>query len=1530
MKSAKKILLLVLSLVLLVGVFAFAALAEEDTATVVYPDGKTVSVAVGETIVPEAFTDGLYSGVAGTLYKDDATEGWTFTVDGAALTDLTVTAEMAGKQIVASGADQVYATLDLTITEGDYAIWLGGTQYVLAGTTTVSDGTELEAPTRKIPAGTYKFYYTQAADLQTLLSTADKMFEIDGVAYNYQDIRSRGNNVAKITLYADNTISGITWGKGDNDRSGTTLPAAGSAAAGMSYSAKVLLDLNGHTLVNARTSYTDVRSMYLHIYSSVPGAHYDASASGDAMFRSNNDTGICLGEDNDSSTNYHNNIYFHCKAVNVYLYGSGLSIAGGHYYQTATATGLVDVSRRTLLSGFDNDIVNASFYLLPGSTAVLNSTVAGAIKVKDCNFYTSDSAALLYTTTDKSVTVDGCGFYGVTVDSVAEGEVNVTLNATNNEEHAPVTYNTVTWYDGSTAYYYATTEAEAKAFVESHKKATVAPYGKMVDGVMYAVLNPSSAFAYDASFNATQSVVEDGLAKVYFAVEFENGDAIYYTDAATVGADFKAYIGAMKPGNSTIKLYQDIAVPGFGVNGAAASTYGLDLNGYTLTITSLKDKTAIDVFHTKFYIYSSVEGGVIDTSAVVSFFRTNDGWYGSEHNYGVLYLGEDNNSATDYSKNLTVYAQSLNVDMYGDRAYLYGGTYVQSENSGASCFLLMGRSGGTTSHIQDVKNVTIVLTNPLTVPMNLGCTAERTFTNCTFISANVTGGVALSSFTSYAYKNYFNNCNFVNVQPYAGSDYIVYDNSSFGTTGVFGTADVDVSDAVQYLAHGTTSKTITVLGETYVLDGVFTTADKALKLSWGESGTEYWMIGTKPARDAGTMTKREGGVLLTTPAFDLVSLNAIDENGIVTAAGEETVSVVFTGSEPLAFLYVDTKTGYEGYALVSECGDAIGIGNKFYELFNAPMSSYVITLYADMTISRGMAFGALASSEYNSLANGDITLDLNGCTLAVAENFANPIDPSNANTYNDYVDAVFAFEKANRKTFTITSSKAGAKIINPTIHSLIAVGEQDGANIVINGENIEVVSKGTILLHVEPASSINVNVNGGKYTYTGEYAAFSASGNPVFQNIVLVMANENAAAVFASPNYSHETVYTISNVEVYAAGRPDLYGFTTHNTVAITNSPARSNGFTVNVTDCVLAGVNLTKSYARTTVNFAGEIVAATAADLAAALPTAPEGKVAAYNVISYNGVAYTVISYAANAGLVDWGFGTQEYWVIGATATHADVTFNDVFTYSYEAFVVEGDTTAAPKLSVAPGAVQMYLVLQSKIGLNVLFSEALAGATVTIDGETFAIEELGYKLEKAIAPNKATGLVTIVIELDGNAHVLNVSVGKYAEVILGDEEFAPAHNLTYAMVEYVRAMANDIEFLADVVAPAGYEVEILDAREPANEGVLLESIAFQLDGTIAIAVHGTADANGKTVQLSLSNGRVVTATVVNGVAIFENLYVNEFLEEIQITIADETYNYDLSNYFYGLSDASEEVKADVQAFYNYAYHAHVYVKTLN
>ena len=186
-----------------------------------------------------------------------------------------------------------------------------------------------------------------------------------------------------------------------------------------------------------------------------------------------------------------------------------------------------------------------------------------------------------------------------------------------------------------------------------------------------------------------------------------------------------------------------------------------------------------------------------------------------------------------------------------------------------------------------------------------------------------------------------------------------------------------------------------------------------------------------------------------------------------------------------------------------------------------------------------------------------------------------------------------------------------------------------------------------------------------------------------------------------------------------------------------------------------------------------------------------------------------------------------------------------------------------------------------------------------------------------------------IVIIIDGIEHEISVSLEDYAKAILAsnDAVYAAAHNLTYAMIEYVRAMIPAGKtFCEGVTAPAGYEKKVLDAKESANGEGMLENIAFCLDGTIAIAITGKTEAIGKTVTLTLATGRIETATVnEDGIVLFEGLYVNEFFGEMTITVAGETYYYSLANYLHGIGGEN----AAVQALYNYAFYADAYVASL-
>ena len=135
MKSAKKLLLLVLSLVLLVGVFTATAFAEESAQglTVVYADGKTETFAAGAAVSgrSDVPTDFIQE-VDGIAYKFTVAEGaaWSYAED----LPETVTADYYGKTITATidgelGTAQVYYTTTVSnvttyVTENNLGAYL--------------------------------------------------------------------------------------------------------------------------------------------------------------------------------------------------------------------------------------------------------------------------------------------------------------------------------------------------------------------------------------------------------------------------------------------------------------------------------------------------------------------------------------------------------------------------------------------------------------------------------------------------------------------------------------------------------------------------------------------------------------------------------------------------------------------------------------------------------------------------------------------------------------------------------------------------------------------------------------------------------------------------------------------------------------------------------------------------------------------------------------------------------------------------------------------------------------------------------------------------------------------------------------------------------------------------------------------------------------------------------------------------------------------------------------------------------------
>ena len=594
-----------------------------------------------------------------------------------------------------------------------------------------------------------------------------------------------------------------------------------------------------------------------------------------------------------------------------------------------------------------------------------------------------------------------------------------------------------------------------------------------------------------------------------------------------------------------------------------------------------------------------------------------------------------------------------------------------------------------------------------------------------------------------------------------------------------------------------------------------------------------------------------------------------------------------------------------------------------------------------MTMTKAMGFGPFMSTAsqpyYNALANGNITLDLNGCTITVAANVKG-INMSNADS-SAYANgaAVFGLEGDRNGLFTLKSSKEGGKIVNLSKNALVCVGEYDKHSFKIEGENLTVVSEGPIFACLE--SSVNsVTVDGGTYIYNGDKTAFVLGGTVSIKDATIVLTNAKAYAPISGQNYPKvATAITVSNTKFFAENAK-MFSFAyqqDYREISTVNSAAK---LTLSFTDCVFAGVSLFAEHAHipaANITFAGSNVVSRVEDLA--LLAKPEGAVAAFGYVTYGEDQYKVVSYvaAANAGLVNWGFGIEEYWVLGATATHEDVEIDNYFAYAFApvASVAAGENAAEYTLvGIRPGALRMSLTLKGSIGLNIFLTEALSGAIVTIDGTNFTVAELlaedaYYKLSKAISPSVADEVISVVIALGDNEHEILVSIGDYAKTILASEDLGYAHNLTYAMAQYVNAMTG-ADILDSMAAPAGYAEKTLEPDASVNEEGALKSIRFNLANTIAIEVladpENLAELNGKTVTLKLASGRTVEAVIEDGTALFADLFVDEFYGDLEITLEGEenAYAYNLARY---LAHASAEEQAVVQALYAYTFYAAEY-----
>ena len=1393
MKNAKKLLILLLSLVLLIGVFAVLTMADEDAVlTVEYPDGTVQTYKSGETVAAYAVPSEFVTMVDGKGYKFTTAAGaaWTYSEPLPA----TVTADDLGKTITATvegeqGTEQVYATVKLVLSNVDYYKWYTGEssstcKFVKAGDSYTLNDVTYE--TVKRDAGTYMLYFTDPAKLGKFFTTSEKT-EINGKMLDYQDFRTGGSTGTRINvkLYADHTFgSAFCWGKNGYDRPNTSN-VSGQTAQSSGGTTPVSFDMNGYNVTVTSTSRLELRAMPLTLYSSKPGAHWYHLDS-TAAFYVSDDGVLYIGNNSSNNNTYSDNLYVHCQTLFQGHYGSGAYIIGGHYYQTATPSqGFVLVSRRIEV------IQNAKFYVLPGQSVFYDgsardsgSITKGTSIITNCEFYCTDRIAIVYGKKTISYNTDGsvkstttpsailrfsdCTFYGAALAMAGDANTAVYAKSADgkttytNTFKDPITYQTVTWPDGSTTSYYAGTLEAAKAFAETcarveSKDAVDGTYEKTVGTAMYLVSGTANyTFTYDDAFNAKCEDLTEGGQKVYFSVYPQSGAPIYYVDGTGTDSDTMKYmanataankafhnlLASLPAYNATIVMYADLTVGpdsgNFMIIGK--NTYQLDLNGNTLKSTA--DNIGLDVTAYKLYLYSSRPGGVVDTKTAKYFARSND-YSGT---YGNFYVGEDNgNSATDYTKNLTVYCKSVNCDLYGGSMSILGGTFVQTAKY-ESWFALTTRNGQTgNSHMQSMSNATFVVTQAGTSFLNHPLTsANRTYTNCNFINAS---GSATSLF--YALKGNvctFSNCGFYNVDPvetafdytvkYSGTQYCAY------------TTDAPVKEG-KVLAR-TSGRTIVADGVTYEIDGVYTDESQTVTVHFGEGLTELWTINTtitcKPAHLDSLkhyVTQDDGTTDYLYDAYaNPAQLLYLQKHHIGT---EITVDIFFGKTdEDVAFAYRDLATDALVNVCYADCGETdLGVGEKFHALFYSPEAGYEITMFRDMRLTKSVPFGPYVKEHdtsnrdyFNTLANGSIIWDLNGTTVTIDKNVTGlvKLNAANAN-YKDgnetwTGDTVFGFEGYNyTNTFTLKSSIEGGKIVNESSAHLFGIGEGKRTKIVILGENLTIDAGSGYVINNKEINRDNSNkgnrleIDGGTFIGGNDYVLRLSMSSSV-KNATIISTNASPYALIAVDGYRTGTTVLTNNIFVGAqAGGTDL--------IRLQNSNGKQN---IQIDGCTFYNVKATKETASLTpVTYTGNCIAASEADLAVMYASAPAGTVRAYNTVTFNDVTYVTVAYYTDASYVtlqNVNYGTTQNWIVGSVFTPDEITngitktVDGVYYYASEAVwgaMVGNESVALDALTSAENAGKIIVIEAMGDYVQVYFTVTVNGATTYYTADTYA-----------------------------------------------------------------------------------------------------------------------------------------------------------------------------------------------------------------
>ena len=729
MKTRRTRIALLLSLCLviasLVTVLIVSAETETDFVTVKYANGTTETYAEGEEIVPIAVpADFARYDDEGDAYKFVVKENaeWRFTLNGKALTDMAVTEAMLGKTVYADvdGAfegEKLFFTVqekivDITVPEemrGEFTVYgydeQSLTKYLSRDN--VGDGSMAEPRYRYLRQRDNRFYITLYQDMYPTKfdprwGSANKDWELSwqGTIYKVQD---------------------RTWRYGIDEQRFTEDGAPNPVGT----SAKVYFNLNGHKVeIGASESFhfgsmaMTPYSMRLYIYSTEPGAIFSGAKS-EAVFYSDDDTTITVGELDGETRQYGQNLSVYGKRVTHVNYGGGVYLYGGRYYQVGATDAFLNISHRTYA------VQNSEFYVADQTEAALffnhgnksswsyagTSAANNNLMISNCIFYVGQNGTQLIKEVSSQGSKDladvkppeeisskyllrfeNCEFYGVPTQ----------------KQSCYMTFS----YLGETIYSVGTDENygtfAAPVYISYIKNPTKTrtlydSIGKPFEVVASCALMPTSEVA-GVEYQGTITYWQPGVTPFVYdrtvitdAEKYVQSEGRYLGIPATLKAGQVYTATGITYGKKTPIAFTftlDSGIEGFGLAGANATETGinfaekvgnlsdikvvllddivlstnvdfgtkgevlLDLNGYKITIAA--DTNAVGATHRagdglELYVYSSKSGAVYENLSSLPIFSLSHGGKG-----GLIEVGD-----YTYALNSTYDGQNISFTSAG-------------------------------------------------------------------------------------------------------------------------------------------------------------------------------------------------------------------------------------------------------------------------------------------------------------------------------------------------------------------------------------------------------------------------------------------------------------------------------------------------------------------------------------------------------------------------------------------------------------------------------------------------------------------------------------------------------------------------------------------------------------------------------------------------------------------------------------------------------------------------------------------------